>query len=95
LTLNGELQLSLFEHKAKTVRLTDAGRIFLAEAQAVLQRVRSRSNRQSGEQRRKANSMSAYAPSLTTKLLPQALKSFQEANPACASSCTTFHRGKC
>jgi len=38
LDLEDELQLSLFQHNAKTVRLTDAGRIFLAEARAVLQR---------------------------------------------------------
>src|SRR4029078_12175680 len=30
LDLEDELQLSLFEHNAKTVRLTEAGRIFLA-----------------------------------------------------------------
>ena len=39
LDLEDELQLSLFEHNDKTVRLTEAGRIFLFEARAVLQRV--------------------------------------------------------
>src|SRR4051812_22994054 len=36
--LEHELGVALFEHTAKAVRLTDAGRIFLTEAQAVLRR---------------------------------------------------------
>src|SRR5688572_13047575 len=36
--LEGELQVSLFERNAKTIRLTATGRIFLSEARAVLQR---------------------------------------------------------
>jgi len=82
LELEDELQLSLFEHNAKTVRLTEAGRIFLFEARAVLQRVaeavqtvKAVGNGEKGELH------VGYAPSLTTKLLPQALKFFQEANP--------------
>jgi DNA-binding transcriptional LysR family regulator len=39
LDLEDKLQLSLFEHNAKTVQLTAAGRIFLAEARAVIQRI--------------------------------------------------------
>jgi len=82
LYLEDELQLSLFEHNAKTVRLTAAGRIFLAEARAVLQRVaeavQTVKAASSGE---KGELHVGYAPSLTTKLLPRALKFFQEANP--------------
>src|SRR3954465_3910183 len=36
--LEGELGVALFEHKARSVRLTSAGQIFLTEAQAVLRR---------------------------------------------------------
>jgi DNA-binding transcriptional LysR family regulator len=36
--LEDELGIALFEHGAKSVRLTEAGRVFLGEARAVLQR---------------------------------------------------------
>ena len=48
LDLEDELQLALFEHNAKTVRLTVAGRILTESAGGVAARRRSRSNRQSG-----------------------------------------------
>src|SRR5437899_1111831 len=36
--LEDELRVALFHHSAKAVRLTEAGRVFLIEARAVLQR---------------------------------------------------------
>src|SRR6202042_2881837 len=36
--LEDELGIALFEHKAKAIRLTDAGQVFLIEARSVLQR---------------------------------------------------------
>ena len=80
--LEEELGVDLFEHKAKAVRLTEAGRVFLNEARAVLNRVieavqvaKAVSEGQAGEIH------VGYAPSLTVEILPQALRNFQESNP--------------
>jgi DNA-binding transcriptional LysR family regulator len=80
--LEDELGVALFDHGAKAVRLTEAGRVFLIEARAVVQRadeavqmVKAVANGQRGEIH------VGYAPSLTVELLPHALRSFQEANP--------------
>jgi len=80
--LEGELGVALFDHGAKSVRLTEAGKVFLTEARAVLQRageavqlVKAVAHGQRGEIH------VGYAPSLTVELLPRTLKIFQEANP--------------
>src|SRR5215207_2956046 len=80
--LENELGVALFEHGAKAVRLTEAGRVFLTEARAVLQRaaeavqtVKAVASGQRGE------IQVGYAPSLTVEILPRALRQFQEANP--------------
>src|SRR5256712_66478 len=80
--LEDELGVALFDHGAKAVRLTEAGRVFLTEARAVVQRadeavqtVRAVASGQRGEIH------VGYAPSLTVELLPRALRFFQEANP--------------
>lgn len=80
--LENELGVALFEHTAKAVRLTEAGRVFLNEAQAVLHRadeaihaVKAVANGERGEIH------VGYAPSLTVQLLPRALRFFQDANP--------------
>ena len=80
--LEGELGVALFVHGAKAVRLTEAGRVFLTEARAVVQRadeavqtVKAVASGQRGEIH------VGYAPSLTVELLPRALRIFQEANP--------------
>jgi DNA-binding transcriptional LysR family regulator len=80
--LEQELGVALFEHGAKAVRLTDAGRVFLNEARAVLQRadesvqmVKAVGSGQRGEIH------VGYAPSLTAELLPCALRLYQETNP--------------
>jgi len=80
--LEDELGLALFEHGAKSVRLTDTGRVFLNEARAVLQRadeaVQMAKAVASGQ---RGEIHVGYAPSLTVELLPRALRIFQEANP--------------
>src|SRR5438105_2740317 len=80
--LEDELGVALFDHGAKAVRLTEAGKVFLTEARAVVQRadeavqmVKAVASGQSGEIH------VGYAPSLTVEILPRALKLFQEANP--------------
>jgi LysR family transcriptional regulator, benzoate and cis,cis-muconate-responsive activator of ben and cat genes len=80
--LEDELGVALFEHTARAVRLTEAGRVFLAEAQAVLRRaeeavhtVKSVANGERGEIH------VGYAPSLTVQLLPRALRAFQDSSP--------------
>jgi DNA-binding transcriptional LysR family regulator len=80
--LEEELGLALFERSAKAVRLTDAGRTFLEEARAVLQRadeavqtVRAIAGGVRGELH------VGYAPSLTVQILPRALRKFQAELP--------------
>ena len=80
--LEDELGFLLLERSAKSVRLTDAGKTFQAEARAVLQRV--------DEALKTARAVAAggrgelhvgYAPSLTVRLLPPTLRAFQAASP--------------
>jgi DNA-binding transcriptional LysR family regulator len=80
--LEDELGIALFEHGAKAVRLTEAGRVFLVEARAVLQRadeaVQTAKAVASGQ---RGEIHVGYAPSLTVEVLPRALRLFQETSP--------------
>jgi DNA-binding transcriptional LysR family regulator len=76
--LEDELGFPLLERSAKSVRLTDAGRTFLTEARAVLQRA------EEAVSAAKAIATGAngelhvgYAPSLTARILPPTLRAFQ------------------
>ncbi|HVU08027.1 MAG TPA: LysR substrate-binding domain-containing protein [Verrucomicrobiae bacterium] len=80
--LEDEIGFQLFERSAKSLRLTDAGRKFLDEARAVLQRAdeavknaRVVANGAQGEIH------VGYAPSLTVQILPQTLRRFQAQFP--------------
>lgn len=80
--LEEELGFSLLERRAKSVRLTEAGRVFLMEAREMLARV------ESGVQRARAAALGGggvlhigYAPTLTARILPSALKAMQVAMP--------------
>jgi DNA-binding transcriptional LysR family regulator len=80
--LEDELGIALLERTAKSVRLTDAGRVFLDEARAVLSRandaikaVRAVAGGECGELH------VGYAPSLTVQILPRALRRFQAEFP--------------
>ncbi len=79
--LEEELGFQLLERSAKSVRLTDAGRVFLTESRAVLQRV--------DEAVKAARTMAhgggelhvGYAASLVARVLPPTLRAFQAAMP--------------
>lgn len=80
--LEDELGVALFDHGAKSVRLTEAGKVFLVEARAVVQRaekavqvLKAVASGQEGE------IQVGYAPSLTVEILPRALRFFHETNP--------------
>ena len=80
--LEDELGVELFRRTAKSLALTDAGKAFLGEARAVLLRAdqaidaaRAAAKNCQGKLR------VGYAPSLTTKFLPLALRAFEAAYP--------------
>jgi DNA-binding transcriptional LysR family regulator len=80
--LEDELGFLLLTRSAKSVRLTEAGRAFLTEARAVLQRV------EDAVKAARAIATGArgelhvgYAPSLTARFLPGALRAFQAQSP--------------
>lgn len=76
--LEEELGLRLFERGPKSLRLTAAGRVFLIEARAVLERVQQAVNVASGLAGREAKEIHiGFAPSLTVEILPQALRKFE------------------
>jgi LysR family transcriptional regulator, benzoate and cis,cis-muconate-responsive activator of ben and cat genes len=80
--LEDEIGFQLLERTAKSVRLTKAGRAFLDEARAVLQRA--------DEAVKKARSIAAtepselhvgYSPTPVAEVLPKTLRAFQHAMP--------------
>jgi DNA-binding transcriptional LysR family regulator len=80
--LEDELGVELFKRTAKSLELTEAGKIFLNEARAVLlrsdeavQAVRAVAKGERGQVR------VGYAPSLTVEILPRALKLFEQEHP--------------
>src|SRR5580765_6164099 len=80
--LEDELGVAPFDHGAKAVRLTEAGRVFLTEARAVVQRAEEAVQTVKAVASGKRGEIHVgYAPSLTVELLPRALRFFQEANP--------------
>ena len=80
--LEDELGFLLLQRSAKSVRLTEAGRVFLTEARAVVQRAAD------GVKAARAVATGGrgeihvgYAPSLTTRILPPTLRAFQAELP--------------
>src|SRR5437016_14680553 len=76
--LEEELGFLLFERSAKSVRLTEAGRVFLTEARAVLQRVEDAVKAARAVAAGGRGELNVgYAPSLTARILPATLRAFQ------------------
>jgi len=80
--LEEELGVTLFQRTAKSLALSDAGKVFLSEARAVVLRadqavdaVRAAAANCQGHVR------VGYAPSLTAKFLPAALRLFEKTSP--------------
>jgi DNA-binding transcriptional LysR family regulator len=80
--LEEELGVALLERRAKSVHLTEPGRIFLDEARAVLQRAdEAVAAAQAAAGGRRGELRVGYAPSLTVEILPRALRRFQAELP--------------
>jgi DNA-binding transcriptional LysR family regulator len=80
--LEDELGVALFNHEAKAVRLTEAGRVFLIEARLILQRAEHAIQMAKDTAGGKRGEIQVgYAPSLTVELLPRALRYFRKSNP--------------
>lgn len=80
--LEEELGVELLERSAHAVKLTDAGRVFLVEAKAVLSRAEDAVQAaRAVATGMRGNLDVGYAPSLTVDLLPRALHAFQDACP--------------
>jgi len=80
--LEEEIGFSLLQRSAKSVHLTEAGKVFFIEARAVLQRaedaVKTARVTAAGGHR---ELHIGYAPSLTAQILPPALRAFQAEMP--------------
>ena len=80
--LEDQLGIALFGRSAKTVRLTEAGSVFLTEARIVLERAEDAVEMAKAVAGGKRGEIHVgYAPSLTVELLPRALRYFRESNP--------------
>ena len=80
--LEDEIGFPLFERSAKSLKLTDAGKVFLTEAREVLMRVETavkKARNAHGQERSEIHV--GYAPSLTVQILPATLRKFQAQFP--------------
>ncbi len=80
--LEDELGVPLLERNSRFVRLTDAGKAFVTEAHAVLQRADSAiQTAQAFATGERGEIHLGYAPSPTVEVLPQALQAFEKQCP--------------
>jgi DNA-binding transcriptional LysR family regulator len=79
--LEEELGFALFERSAKSVRLSEAGKVFLTEARAVLQRAEDAVSSARSVAGGRGELHVGYAPSPSARILPRTLRAFQEQMP--------------
>src|SRR5258708_30364980 len=80
--LEDELGVALFNHGAKAVRVSAAGKVWLAEAGAVVEGVNEAYQIVKAVDGGKRGEIHVgYVSALSTEILPRALRLFQEANP--------------
>lgn len=80
--LESELGVTLFERTGKSIRLTAAGRVFLAEARAALARVDEAVRAVQAAAGAEAGELHVgYAPTPTLELLPAVLRAFERVQP--------------
>lgn len=80
--LEDELGVALFDHGAKALKLTEAGRVLLVEARAALQRVDEAVQLTKAVASGKRGQIRVgYAASLTVEILPRTLRLLQETHP--------------
>ena len=79
--LEDELGFLLFERTGKSVRLTEAGRIFLDEARDILARIAEAVEKARASLTSQAEINVGYVPSGTVEILPQALRIFRANYP--------------
>jgi DNA-binding transcriptional LysR family regulator len=80
--LEDELGVKLIERTSRSARLTDAGKVFITEAKAILQRAEDATKLARAVGRGEQGEIHVgYAPSLTVELLPCMLHTFHNAAP--------------
>jgi DNA-binding transcriptional LysR family regulator len=80
--LEDEIGFPLLERSAKSVRLTEAGRVFLVESRAVLKCAENAVKIARAIATGESSELNVgYAPSPTARILPQTLRAFQAAMP--------------
>ena len=80
--LETEMGFTLFERSAKAIRLTEAGKIFLLEARAALQRVEDAvALTKSVANQKRSRVHVGYSVPPAVEILPRALRAFERANP--------------
>lgn len=79
--LEEEIGFDLFQRTAKSLKLTEAGKVFLRESRAVLRRADDAVKNARAVAAGSGELHIGYAPSLTALFLPPALRAFQSAMP--------------